>query len=104
MGSPCESTSSTYPRKLIDDDDGEKDSDDKDQKKPKSGSDSGRRKSTMISFLCDRDPTAPKASVSFVGQSPDECAYFFEVRSEAACGGANEAQQSIGPAGVFGVM
>ncbi|KAI9822048.1 MAG: Cation-independent mannose-6-phosphate receptor CI-MPR [Thelocarpon impressellum] len=63
-----------------------------------------RRKSTLISLLCDRDPLAPKASVSFVGASPDECAYFFELRSRAACGGVRDAQQSISPGGVFGVI
>lgn len=62
------------------------------------------RKSTLISLLCDRDPLAPKASISFVGASPDACTYFFELRSMAACGGVSEAQQTLGPAGVFGVM
>lgn len=64
-----------------------------------------RTKSTLLSFLCDRDPqynTAPK--ISFIG-SPDSCTYFFEVRSRAACGGAtSQSPSSLGPGGVFGVI
>ncbi|KAI5294459.1 Cation-independent mannose-6-phosphate receptor [Ascosphaera acerosa] len=64
----------------------------------------GRRKSTIISFLCDRDMVAPPATVSFVG-TLDECSYFFEVRSSAACGGvAAPAEGGLSPAGVFGVI
>ncbi|KAI9827952.1 MAG: Cation-independent mannose-6-phosphate receptor CI-MPR [Phylliscum demangeonii] len=63
-----------------------------------------RRKSALISLLCDRDPLAPKAAVAFVGASPDECAYFFELRSQYACGGVSVAQQTLGPGGVFGVI
>lgn len=63
-----------------------------------------RRKSTTISFLCDRDPGAPPAAASFVGTTPDECAYFFEVRSQAACGGAEPVEQLVGPGGVFGII
>lgn len=63
------------------------------------------RKSTIISFLCDRDPSAPKAAISFVGTN-DECTYMFEARSPAACGGASQANDagSVGPAGVFGLI
>jgi cation-dependent mannose-6-phosphate receptor len=42
--------------------------------------------------------------VSFVGASQDECTYFFEARSMAACGGVNETEQTLGPGGIFGVM
>lgn len=126
-GSPCDSSSrskrapspSPSPRRTGDDDSDDDDDDDDDKhrpsKRPKSGSDRHkpsspskaaptRRKSTLISLLCDRDPLAPKASVAFVGASPDECAYFFEVRSAAACGGVSDARQSLGPGGVFGIM
>jgi cation-dependent mannose-6-phosphate receptor len=44
------------------------------------------------------------ASISFAGTDPDECAYFFEVRSAAACGGVEPVQQTLGPGGVFGVI
>ncbi|KAA6407799.1 MAG: hypothetical protein FRX48_08150 [Lasallia pustulata] len=63
-----------------------------------------QRKSTLISFLCDRDPLAAKASIAFVGASPDACTYVFEVRSMAACGGVGAAQQTLGPGAVFGVI
>ncbi|KAI1859524.1 uncharacterized protein JN550_012042 [Neoarthrinium moseri] len=63
-----------------------------------------QRKSTTISFLCDRDPSA-SASVSFVGTDPDECAYFFEVRSSHACAGAEpHTPGSVGPGTVFGII
>ena len=60
-----------------------------------------RTKSTIMSFICDRDPLAPKATVYFVG-TIDSCSYFFEVKTFAACGGM--AHGGLGPAGVFGVM
>lgn len=64
-----------------------------------------RRKSTTISFLCDRDPLNTDVSVSFVGVDPDECAYFFEVRSQHACPGAEPHKPgSLGPGSVFAVM
>ena len=62
-----------------------------------------RRKSTMISFLCDRDSLTP-AHVSFIGASPDECTYFFETRSAAACGGAIAPTQTVNAGGVFAVI
>jgi cation-dependent mannose-6-phosphate receptor len=62
------------------------------------------RKSSIFSFLCERDPTSPDVSISFVGASNDECAYFFEVRTAAACGGVSDTPQTLGPAGVFGVI
>ena len=66
---------------------------------------STRRKSTIMSFLCDRDAPASIATPSFVG-SMDSCTYFFEVRSSAACGGIAVDPQAggLGPGGVFGVM
>lgn len=66
--------------------------------------DVNHRKSSIVSFLCERDPLSPLATASFVGVSPDECAYFFEVRSEAACATAEPTQQGLGPAGVFGII
>ncbi|KAI5310264.1 Cation-independent mannose-6-phosphate receptor CI-MPR [Ascosphaera atra] len=67
-------------------------------------SSSTQRKSTLLSFLCDRDMAASAATVSYVG-SMDECSYFFEVRSSAACGGvAAPAEGGLGPAGVFGII
>ena len=101
MGSPCDSAKDR--REIIDDDD---EDGRKDHKTPKSGLDKIRRKSSIISLLCDKDPLAKKteASVAFVAASPDECTYVFEARSAAACGGANTAQQAVGPGGVFGIM
>jgi len=115
-GSPCDSTD-TKRSSLSDDDEdvraseligGDDDENDHDRK-PKTPSKSRRRKSTIISLLCEREPLAPKspqASVAFVGASQDECTYFFEVRSPAACGGAENDSSSgaLGPGGVFGVM
>ncbi|KAI9882816.1 MAG: hypothetical protein M1823_005429 [Watsoniomyces obsoletus] len=89
------------PRKLNDGKDHDKDHDDD---KKKSDSSSTRRKSTLISLLCERDALAPKATVAFVGASPDDCAYFFELRSPHACGGVSNKQQALGPGGVFGVI
>ncbi|KAH6898268.1 putative vacuolar sorting receptor [Thelonectria olida] len=67
--------------------------------------DTKRRKSTTISFLCDRDPGATQASVSFVGTDPDECAYFFEVRSSHACAHAEPHKPgSVGPGSIFGLI
>ncbi|KAF7630370.1 putative vacuolar sorting receptor [Aspergillus flavus] len=63
-----------------------------------------RTKSTIMSFLCDRDAPAHQATASFVG-TMDQCTYFFEVRSSAACGAVAPADgQGLGPAGVFGVI
>lgn len=70
-----------------------------------SDEDAARRKSTTISFLCDHDPIDVRAAVHFVGADPDECAYFFEVRSQHACAGAEPHQPgSVGPGGVFALI
>ncbi|KAG5977679.1 hypothetical protein E4U55_006622 [Claviceps digitariae] len=64
-----------------------------------------KRKSTTISFLCDRDPSNAQAAFSFVGVSPDECSYFFEARSIHACAGAEPHKPgSVGPGSVFGII
>ncbi|KAK6463283.1 mannose-6-phosphate receptor binding domain-containing protein [Scheffersomyces coipomensis] len=41
------------------------------------------RKSTILTFVCDREMMA-KAAISYVGSSND-CSYYFEVRSHHAC-------------------
>ncbi|KAJ5468445.1 Vacuolar sorting receptor (Mrl1) [Penicillium sp. IBT 31633x] len=66
---------------------------------------STRTKSTVMSFLCDRDAAPNVATASFVG-SMDSCSYFFEVRSSAACGGiaVDPNAGGLGPGGVFGVI
>jgi cation-dependent mannose-6-phosphate receptor len=65
---------------------------------------SSRNKSTIMSFLCDRDALSHQAIASFVG-TMDQCTYFFEVRSSAACGSIGHANgEGLGPAGVFGVI
>ena len=77
----------------------DEDSDNGDDKKPSEG---GRRKSTIMSFLCDRDLVTP--AFSFVG-TLDSCTYFFEVRTSAACGGvAASSDGGLSPGGVFGIM
>jgi cation-dependent mannose-6-phosphate receptor len=66
-----------------------------------------RKKSTIISLLCDKetiDPSGPKVTLSFVGTDEDECTYVFEARSYAACAGMETTPQQLGPGGVFGVM
>lgn len=116
-GSPCDSPrtqnvdlrlSDGDQRKRNDDDDDddndkmkhddEEDRDDRNRKNDK------RLKSTIISFHCENDSLKPKVALSFIAASEDECTYFFEVRSIAACGGVNQTEQSLGPGGVFGVM
>lgn len=63
-----------------------------------------RRKSTLISFHCEKDPLAQQAAPSFIGTDPDECAYFFEIRSTHACGGAEPTKQGVGPGAVFAII
>lgn len=62
-----------------------------------------RRRSTILSFICDTSSalsTTPR--ISFVA-APDHCSYIFEVRSRYACAGATPSQEkgTLGPAGVF---
>ena len=99
-------------RKLLDEDDHDDDEDDdgKDGEDKDDDDDSDdkkapvRRKSTLMSFLCDRDLKPSNTAVSFVG-TMDSCSYHFEVRSAAACGGvAASSDGGVGPAGVFGIM
>ncbi|KAK4201896.1 mannose-6-phosphate receptor binding domain-containing protein [Triangularia verruculosa] len=85
-----------------DDDDDDKPRKDKDKEKDKPKTQ--RRKSATFSFLCDRDPDTPTAA-SFVGTDPDECAYFFEVRSMHACSIAEPHKPgSVGPGSVFAII
>jgi cation-dependent mannose-6-phosphate receptor len=80
------------------------DDDDKSKEKEKEKKKQRRRKSATISFLCDHDPDTPTAA-SFVGTDPDECAYFFEVRSQHACAGAEPHKKgSVGPGSVFAII
>ncbi|KAK3942339.1 mannose-6-phosphate receptor binding domain-containing protein [Diplogelasinospora grovesii] len=84
-----------------------KEKDDDDKKKDKDGGKRGgaRRKSATISFLCDREPMNSVASASFIGTDPDECAYFFEIRSQHACAGAEPHKPgSVGPGSVFAII
>lgn len=68
-------------------------------------SDGTRRKSMTISFLCDRDPLSEKLAISFVGTDPDQCAYFFEARSQHACATAEKHKPgSVGPGSVFAII
>ncbi|PHH83268.1 hypothetical protein CDD82_2688 [Ophiocordyceps australis] len=97
-GSPCDSAKSAKNRRSApsDQDHGLRARDD---------TASVRRKSTTISFLCDRDPSNSQASISFVGTDPDECAYFFEARSVHACAHAEPHKPgSVGPGSVFGII
>ncbi|KAL9611196.1 MAG: hypothetical protein Q9167_004144 [Letrouitia subvulpina] len=114
-GSPCDEPLTRERRKLKDDDDDDdKDDDDddddrkshkgKDKDKNRHKHDNVRRKSTLISFSCDQNLGTGKAHLSFVGASPDECAYFFEAKSVAACGGVVEAPSGLGAGGVFSVI
>lgn len=112
-GSPCEESHKKramlgerlQQRAIADDDDDEDDEgdDEDDKKKDKKKTSSGRTKSTVISMLCDTDPLAPPLKLSFVG-TMDECTYFFEGRSAAACATANTSKATLNPAGVFGVI
>lgn len=126
-GSPCGASSKSRrsvdllsEREIVDDDDdddddkkgkdkgkGKGDGKDKDEDKPSKSKEPAkdeRRKSTIISMLCDRDPMSPQLTLNFVGADPDQCTYFFEARSSAACGGIEVAKQTLSPGGVFGVI
>ncbi|WEW55302.1 Cation-independent mannose-6-phosphate receptor CI-MPR [Emydomyces testavorans] len=102
-GSPCPTTSDKNRRKrnpLPREDEDDEDEDKGRESNPKEQ----KRKSTIMSFLCDRDLVTPAAAVSYVG-TLDSCTYFFEVRSAAACGGvAASTDGGVGPAGVFGII
>ena len=102
-GSPCDSNPKLLSTRRKHEDDENDDDDDDDDHKHRAKPDP-RRKSTLISFLCDRDSLTPKAHLSFIGASPDECTYFFEARSLAACGRITPTQQSMSPGGVFAVI
>ncbi|KAK4172517.1 mannose-6-phosphate receptor binding domain-containing protein [Triangularia setosa] len=87
-----------------DDDDDDSSRKDKNKEKEKEKAKTQRRKSAIFSFLCDRDPDTPTAA-SFVGTDPDECAYFFEVRSMHACSIAEPHKPgSVGPGSVFAII
>lgn len=112
-GSPCDSPSTHDRRKLNHDDDEDeekkkKEDDDEDDKNSHKGeskdSDDVRRKSTLISFACDPNLAEGKAHVSFVGTSPDQCAYFFRAKTVSACGGVTDPPTGLGAGGVFGVI
>ncbi|KAI4177127.1 MAG: hypothetical protein LQ343_000609 [Gyalolechia ehrenbergii] len=120
-GSPCNSPLTHDRRNLKhnDDDDDEDDDDDDDDDKKKGddddekkshkgksskGHDDVRRKSTLISFACDPNLPEGKAHVSFVGSSPDQCAYFFRAKTMSACGGVTDPPTGLGAGGVFGVI
>lgn len=65
-----------------------------------------RRRSTILSFICDTSPalsTSPR--ISFLA-APDHCSYIFEVRSRFACAGATPSHEkgTLGPAGVFAMI
>lgn len=65
-----------------------------------------RRKSTLLSFICDTSPNlSTKPAIAFLG-SPDHCTYVFEVRSRYACGGTTQSEEkgTLGPGGVFAVI
>lgn len=119
-GSPCPdldeygdplpySSSGLEVRKLLDGEKGtEKDDGDHEDDRPKKGKARKytRRKSTLLSFICDTSPalsTTPR--ISFLA-SPDHCSYVFEVRSRYACAGATPSHErgTLGPAGVFAMI
>ena len=108
-GSPCDadaskrSVNNAMARELKGGHDDDDDDDDDEDEPPKKKPTSVRRKNTIISMLCDKDPLAPLLALSFVG-SPDECTYVFEARSSAVCGGVEAAKQTLSPSGVFGVI
>ena len=113
-GDPLPYSSSTLDvRKLLDGDkirhgDDDDDNDDDDEDRPRKGHASKytRRKSTILSFICDTSSalsTTPR--ISFIA-APDHCSYIFEVRSRYACAGATPSHEkgTLGPAGVFAMI
>ncbi|KAF2757936.1 mannose 6-phosphate receptor domain-containing protein [Pseudovirgaria hyperparasitica] len=105
-GSPCVSSKSKKAEGLLADRalKGDDDVDDNDDDAPQKPKDGKRRKQTIISLLCENDALNSDASISFVAASEDECAYFFEARSSAACAGIEKEFQTVGPAGVFSLI
>lgn len=105
-GSLCPSASNSARAEPVSLDDGE--NNDNAAKSPtnspakRSSELSERRKTTIISLLCESDPLA-KTSVSFIA-AVDACTYFFEGRSPHACGGVHQEAQTLGPGGVFSVI
>jgi len=95
-GSPCEDPETSHKRSFSHEP----------QDISTSASSKVRRKSTIISLLCQKEilPTSPKVSVAFVGASEDHCTYFFEARSAAACAGIETTPSQLSPGGVFGVI
>jgi cation-dependent mannose-6-phosphate receptor len=97
-GSLCPSKPSRSPSLLGRSSDEDDDEDHRGSKKP-----TERRKTTIISLLCEKAEPIAKTSISFVA-AVDECVYFFEGRSPHACGGVEAEVQALGPGGVFGVI
>ncbi len=63
-----------------------------------------RRKTAAFTFFCHHDPMDTVPLLSFIN-TPDECAYFFKVRSQHACAGAEpQTPGSVGPGGVFAII
>ncbi|KAL2753050.1 hypothetical protein ACRALDRAFT_2044715 [Sodiomyces alcalophilus JCM 7366] len=64
-----------------------------------------RRKSATLSFRCEPEHIGGQAGISFVAADPDDCAYFFEVRSQHACARAEPHQPgSVGPGTIFAII
>lgn len=101
-GSLCPSTS-TSRSTPIDIDLGTRDISSHDEERPVTESASHeRRKTAVISLLCESDPLA-KTAISFIA-AVDDCVYIFEGRSPHACGGVHAEVQALSPGGVFGVI
>jgi cation-dependent mannose-6-phosphate receptor len=104
-GSPCPELDEDGNPKILDLETREIIGDDPKGKPP---SKSNRHKTTLLSLICDRDPTlSTHPSLSFLG-TPDHCTYVFESRSRYFCGGATSSSSdspgSLGPVAVFGVI
>ncbi|CAK7231892.1 Cation-independent mannose-6-phosphate receptor CI-MPR [Sporothrix curviconia] len=104
-GSPCPDLSEGNGDKATKDfDEVNRRGDDNDEPMFSTQASKVRRKSATFAFLCDRDPLETTAHISFVG-TPDECAYFFKVRSPHACAGVEPHKPgSVGPGGVFAII
>ena len=103
-GQPIYRRSPLDVRELLDG--GRKGHGDNNTGKNKSPLKSNRKKSTILSFICDTSPalsTTPR--ISFLA-SPDHCSYIFEVRSRYACAGATPSHEkgTVGPGGVFAMI